>query len=72
VDPLLGSDRKQVLTATSPSATIEKLLEAVFSVVRAAAIATQLRSKHLCSNESISVVFLEYIPVLFVVLTAII
>jgi hypothetical protein len=41
VDPLLGNDRKEVLTATNRHATTEELLETMFSVA-----ATQLLGKH--------------------------
>jgi hypothetical protein len=48
VELLLGSDRKQVSTATNQHAT-EELLEAVFSVVRTTTAATQRRGKHVCA-----------------------
>jgi hypothetical protein len=46
VDPLLGSNNKQVPTATNQHATKGELLEAVFSVVRHVAVVTQRPGKH--------------------------
>jgi hypothetical protein len=47
VHSLLGSDRKQTVpTAKNQHAATEELFEVVFSVVRAAAGATQRRCKH--------------------------
>jgi hypothetical protein len=46
VDPLLGNNLKQVPTATNQHAITEELLEAVFSVIRSATVATQRSGKH--------------------------
>jgi hypothetical protein len=45
--PILGNDRKQVPMATNQHATTEKLLEAVFFVVRTVAAAVQWHGKHI-------------------------
>jgi hypothetical protein len=53
VDPsLVAIANEQVPKATNQLATIRELLEAVFSVIRAAAVAMQRRSKHVSSPTS--------------------